>query len=71
MANSIGDDSSFIREESGNNIFNSCDNAAVTNSDIETNDINKLKTEVMALKIIVTKQLLLFSPYYAIVLQKC
>ena len=71
MANSIGDDSSFIREESGNNIFNSCDNAAVANSDIETNDINKLKTEVMALKIIVTKQLLLFSPYYAIVLQKC
>ena len=71
MANSIGDDSSFIREESGNNIFNSCDNAAVANSDIETNDINKLKTEVVALKIIVTKQLLLFSPYYAIVLQKC
>ena len=71
MANSIGDDSSFIREESGNNIFNSCDNAAVANSAIETNDINKLKTEVVALKIIVTKQLLLFSPYYAIVLQKC
>ena len=47
MANSMGDASSFIREESDNNIFNCSDNAAVANSDVETNDINKLKTEVM------------------------
>ena len=57
MANSMGDDSSFIREESGNIIFNRSDNAAVANSDVETNDINKLKTEVMALKMSATKQL--------------
>ena len=57
MANSMGDDSSFIREESDNNIFNSRDNAAVANSDVETNDINKLKTEVVALKMFVTEQL--------------
>ena len=40
MAKSMGDDSSFIREESDNNIFNSRDNVAVANSDVETNDIN-------------------------------
>ena len=57
MANSMGDDSSFIREESDNNIFNSRDNAAVANSDVETNDIDKLKTEVVALKMFVTEQL--------------
>ena len=43
----MGHNSSFIREESDNNIFNRSDNAAVANSDVETNDINKLKTEVM------------------------
>ena len=53
----MGDDSSFIREESDNNILNRSDNMAVANSDVETNDINKLKTEVMALKMFVTEQL--------------
>ena len=57
MANSMGDDSSFIREEADNNIFNSRDNSTVANSDVETNDINKLKTEVVALKMFVTEQL--------------
>ena len=57
MAKSMGDDSSFIREKSDNNTFNSRDNAAVANSDVETNDINKLKTEVVALKMLVTEQL--------------
>ena len=57
MANSMGDERSFIREESDNNIFNSRDNPAVTNSDIETNDINKLKTEVVGLKMFVSEQL--------------
>ena len=53
----MGDASSFIREESDNNIFNCSDNAAVANSDVETNDINKLKTEVMTWKLFVTEQL--------------
>ena len=48
MANSMGDDSSFIREESDNKVFNRSDNVAVANSDVETNDVNKLKSEVMA-----------------------
>ena len=55
MANSMGDDSSFINEESDNNIFNRSDNRAVGNSDVEINDVNKLKTGVMALKMFVTE----------------
>ena len=57
MANSMGDDSNFIREESDNNIFNHSDNAAVANSEVEIIDVNKLKTEVAALKMFVTEQL--------------
>ena len=56
MANSMENDSSFIRDRSDNNIFNNHDNAAVA-SDVETNDINKLKTEVVPLKMFVTEQL--------------
>ena len=37
------DDSSFINEESDDNIFNRSDNTAVANSDVEINDANKLK----------------------------
>ena len=43
MANSMGDDSNFISEESDNNIFNCSDNAAVANSDVEIIDVNKFK----------------------------
>ena len=50
------DDSSFINEESDDNIFNRSDNTAVANSDVEINDANKLKTEIMELKMFVTKQ---------------
>ena len=50
------DDSSFINEESDDNIFNRRDNTAVANSDVEINDANKLKTEIMELKMFVTKQ---------------
>ena len=39
MANSMVDDSSFINEESDNNIFTRSDKAAVANSDIGKNDI--------------------------------
>ena len=49
MANSAENDSNFISEESDNNIFN--------RSDIEIIDVNKLKTEVMVLKMFVTEQL--------------
>ena len=49
MANSAENDSNFISEESDNNIFN--------RSDVEIIDVNKLKTEVMVLKMFVTEQL--------------
>ena len=39
MANSMGDDSSFISEESDNNIFNRSD-VAVANRDVEIIDVN-------------------------------
>ena len=64
MANSVEDDSSFINEESDNNVLNLIDKTAVANdtvndvaNDVEINDANKLKTEVMALKMVVTKHL--------------
>ena len=57
MANSMVDDSSFINEESDNNILNRSDNTAVANSDAEINDVNKLRSEVTALKMFVTEQL--------------
>ena len=57
MANSMGDESNFISEESDNNIFNCSDNAAVANSDVEIIDINKLKTEMAALRMFVVEQL--------------
>ena len=50
-------DRNFISEESDNNIFNHSDNVAVANSDVEIIDVNKLKTEVMVLKMFVTEQL--------------
>ena len=49
MANSAENDSNFISEESDNNIFN--------RSDVEIIDVNKLKTEVMVLKMFVIEQL--------------
>ena len=57
MPNSMGDDSNFISEDSDNNILNHGDNAAVANSDVEIIDVNKLKTEMAALKMFVTEQL--------------
>ena len=57
MANSMGDDSSFISEKSDNNIFNCTDNVAVACRDVENSGVNKLETEVMVLKIFVTEQL--------------
>ena len=57
MANSMGDDSSFISEKSDNNIFNCSDNVAVAYRDVENSDLNKLETEVMVLKIFATEQL--------------
>ena len=43
VPDSMVDDSSFINEESDDNIFNRSDNTAVANSDVEINDANKLK----------------------------
>ena len=57
MVNSVENDRNFISEESDNNIFNHSDNVAVANSDVEIIDVNKLKTEVMVLKMFVTEQL--------------
>ena len=57
----MGDDSSFTNEESDNNISDCTDNTAVANSDVKISDVNKLKTEVMALKMFVTEQLYLIK----------
>ena len=55
MAKIMGDNSSFINEESDNKFSDCSDDTVVTNSDI--NDVTKLKTELMALKMFVTDQL--------------
>ena len=55
MAKVMGDNSSFINEESDNKFSDCSDDAVVTNSDV--NDVTKLKTELMALKMFVTDQL--------------
>ena len=51
----MGDNSSFINEESDNKFSDCSDDTVVTNSDV--NDVTKLKTELMALKMFVTDQL--------------
>ena len=55
MAKIMGDNSSFINEKSDNKFSDCSDDTVVTNSDV--NDITKLKTELMALKMFVTDQL--------------
>ena len=55
MAKVMGDNSSFINEEFDNKFSDCSDDAVVTNSDV--NDVTKLKTELMALKMFVTDQL--------------
>ena len=55
MAKIMGDNSSFINEESDNKFSDCSDDTVVTNSDV--NDVTKLKTELMALKMFVTDQL--------------
>ena len=55
MAKIMGDNSSFINEESDNKFADCSDDTVVTNSDV--NDVTKLKTELLALKMFVTDQL--------------
>ena len=55
MAKIMGDNSSFINEESDNKFSDCSDDTVVTNSDV--NDVTKLKTELLALKMFVTDQL--------------
>ena len=55
MPKIMGDNSSFINEESDNKFSDCSDDTVVTNSDV--NDVTKLKTELMALKMFVTDQL--------------
>ena len=64
------DGSHFISEESDNNIFNRSDNVAVANSDVGIIDGNKLKTEVMVLKVIVSGQLCITKLLYVIAVLK-
>ena len=51
----MGDNSSFINEESDNKFSDCSDDTVVTNSDVK--DVTKLKTKLMALKMFVTDQL--------------
>ena len=55
MAKIMGDNSSFINEESNNKFCDCSDDTVVTNSDV--NDVTKLKPELLALKMFVTDQL--------------
>ena len=55
MAKIMGDNSSFINEESDNKFSDCSDDTVVTNSDV--NDVTKLKTELLAFKTFVTDQL--------------
>ena len=55
MAKIMGDNSSFINEESDNKFSDCSDDNVVINSDV--NDVTKLKTELLALKMFVTDQL--------------
>ena len=55
MSKIMGDNSSFINEESDNKFSDCSDDNVVTNSDV--NDVTKLKTELLALKMFVTDQL--------------
>ena len=55
MRNYLADGSNFVTKES-DNAFESND-TVVTSSDIDINEVDKLKTKVMALKMFVTDQL--------------
>ena len=60
MRNNMADGSNIDNNES-DNAFEGSDDTIVINSDIDINDLDKLKTEVMDLKMFVTDQLYLLK----------
>ena len=60
MRNNMADGSNIDNNES-DNAFEGSDGTIVINSDIDINDLDKLKTEVMDLKMFVTDQLYLLK----------
>ena len=55
MRNNIADGSNIDNKES-DNAFKGSDDTIITNSDVDINYLNKLKTEVTALKMFTTDQ---------------
>ena len=60
MSNNMADVSNIDNKES-DNAFEGSDDTIITNTDVNINDLNKLKTEVMALKMFITDQLYLLK----------
>ena len=54
-------DVSNINNKESDNAFESSDDTIITNTDIDINDLDKLITEVMALKIFIMDQLYLLK----------
>ena len=54
-------DVSNIDNKESDNAFEGSDDTIITNTDVNINDLNKLKTEVMALKMFITDQLFILK----------
>ena len=60
MSNNMADGGNIDNKESDDPLEGS-DDTIITNSDVDMNDIDKLKTKVIALKMFVTDQLYLLK----------
>ena len=56
MRNDVADGSNIDNKKS-DNAFEGSDDTIITYSDVDINDLDKLKTELMALKMFITDQL--------------
>ena len=54
-------DGSIIDNKESDNAFEGRDDTIINNSDVDINDLGKLKTEVIALKMFITDQLYLLK----------
>ena len=60
MRNNMANVNNIYNKES-DNAFEGTDDTIITNTDVDINDLNKLKTEVMALKMFITDQLFILK----------
>ena len=61
MRNNIADGRIIDNEESDDTLITNSDDTIITNSDVDIIDLDKLKTEVTALKMFTTHQLYLLK----------